>query len=269
MNAQSNLGTALITGASSGIGAVYADRLAKRGYDLVLVARDESRLRELSKQLHAVTGRGIEVLRADLTQKADLKRIEQLLQNDPHITLLVNNAGTAVAKPLIESDPEQVEQMITLNVLALTRLSRAAASAFAKRGSGALINIASVVALAPGLVGGAYSATKSFVLNLTQALHQELKGKGVRIQAVLPGATGTELWERAGVDLKHLPSEILMSTGDMVDAALVGFDRNEPVTIPSLPNAQDWDAFEAARVTLGPNLSHSKPASRYVQGRAA
>ena len=269
MNAGNNLGKALITGASSGIGAVYADRLAGRGFDLILVARDESRLEELSKRLRAATGRNVEVLRADLTQKADLERVEQVLQSDPEITLLVNNAGTAVAKPVIESDPEQLEQMITLNVLALIRLSRAVAPAFVQRGSGALINIASIVALSPGLVGGAYSATKSFVLNLTQALHQELNGKGVRVQAVLPGVTTTDLWERAGVSLNQLPSEIIMSTEDMVDAALVGFDRNELVTIPSLPNVQEWDAFEAARVALGPNLSHSKPASRYLSGKAA
>src|SRR5271154_3278325 len=207
-----NLRKALVTGASSGIGAVYADRLARRGFDLILVARDESRLKQISKQIHAETGRNIEVLRADLTQKSDLRRVEQVLRSDAQITLLINNAGTAVAKPVIESDPEQLEQMISLNVLALTRLSRAVVPAFVKRGSGGLINIASIVALSPGLVGGAYSATKSFVLNLTQALHQELKGKGIRIQAVLPGATSTELWERAGVSLNHLPSEIIMST---------------------------------------------------------
>ena len=269
MNAANNLGKALITGASSGIGAVYADRLARRGFDLTLVARDASRLEEISRRLRAEAGRRVEVLRADLTQKADLKRVEQVLQTDPEITLLVNNAGIAVAKPVIDSDPEQLEQMITLNVLALTRLSRAIVPAFVKRGSGALINIASIVALSPGLVGGTYSATKSFVLNLTQALHQELKGTGIRIQAVLPGATSTELWERAGVSLNQLPSEIIMSTADMVDAALVGFDRHELVTIPSLPNARDWDAFEAARVALGPNLSRSKPASRYADGKAA
>lgn len=269
MNAGNNLGKALITGASSGIGAVYADRLARRGFDLTLVARDESKLVQISERLRAETRRHVDVLRADLTQRDDLRRVEEVLQSDPRITLLVNNAGTAVAKPVADSDPEQLEKMITLNVLALTRLSRAVVPAFVRRGSGALINIASIVALSPGLVGGAYSATKSFVLNLTQALHHELQGKGIRVQAVLPGATSTELWEKAGVSLKHLPSQIIMSTADMVDAALVGFDRGELVTIPSLPNAQDWDAFEAARVALGPNLSRSIPASRYAAGNAA
>ena len=257
-------GKALVTGASSGIGAVYADRLARRGYDLILVARDEARLSELAKRLALATGRQVEVVRADLTQKADLQRVEGLLRSDPRITLLVNNAGFAVAKAFVDADPDQLERMIALNVTAVTRLARAVAPAFVKRGAGAIVNIASIVALAPELVDGTYSGTKAFVLNLTQAMDHELRDKGLQLQAVLPGATRTEIWQRAGVEVSQLPQEIVMSTEDMVDAALVGFDRKELITIPSLPNVQDWETFNAARRALGPNLSRSKPATRYT-----
>jgi short-subunit dehydrogenase len=267
MNSNKNLGKALITGASSGIGAVYADKLAKRGYDLILVARDEGRLQATAKRLTAETGRKVEVVRADLTKKEDLLRVENILQSDSQVSLLVNNAGMALIGSLADADPDQLEKLIALNVIALSRLTRAAVPALVKRGSGSIINVASVVALAPGMVGGAYSATKSFVLNLTQALQQELKDQGVYVQALLPGATRTEIWERGGMDIKHLPQEIVMSTEDMVDAALAGFDRKELVTIPSLPNVKDWEAFEAARTALGPNLSLAKPAARYNLGR--
>lgn len=258
-------GKALITGASSGIGAVYADRLAKRGYDLVVVARDGKRLGDLAKKLMAETGSKVEVLVADLTSKKDLLKVEERLRDDSAITLLVNNAGNLVNGALVEADPDKLEAMIQLNVIALTRLSGAAVRSFMKRGSGALINIASVVALAPELLNATYGGTKAFVLTFTQALQNELKGKGLQVQAVLPGATRTEIWERGGLPISNLPAEIIMSTEDMVDAALVGFDRKERITIPALPESKDWEAFEAARTALLPNLSRSEPAKRYLK----
>lgn len=265
MNSSKNKGKALVTGASSGIGAVYADRLVKRGFDLILVARDESRLRQLAGHLSSETGRDVEVLRADLINKSDLLQVEKVLQTDSQITLLVNNAGFATAKPLLESNPDQLQDIIALNITALTRLSRAVVPSFIKRGSGAVINIASVVALTTDLVDATYSASKAYVLNFTQFMDHELREKGIQVQAVLPGATVTELWGRAGVDINHLPKEMVMSAEDMVDAALAGFDQKELVTIPSLPNVQDWEAFEAARIALRPNLSRSKPADRYLE----
>ena len=258
-----NKGTALITGASSGIGAIYADRLARRGHDLILVARDAQRLKAVAHRIAEATGRKVGLVGADLTVKAHQHRIEHILRTDERITLLVNNAGVGATQPLIDSDVESLDKMIELNVTALTRLTRAVAPAFVARGNGAIINIASIVALAPELLNGTYGGTKAFVLALSQSLDNELGPKGVQVQAVLPGATRTDFWNVAGVPVSHLPAAIVMSAEEMVDAALVGFDRKELVTIPSLPEAADWEVFDAARKALGPNLSRSSPAARY------
>jgi short-subunit dehydrogenase len=267
MNASSNtngqLGTALITGASTGIGAVYADRLAKRGYDLILVARDKQRLDELAAKLRQATGRKVETLRADLIQKPDLLAVTDRLATDPAITMLVNNAGMAVNGLVVGGDADLHETMILLNVVAVTRLAHAAANAFVQHKRGTILNIASVLALAPEAFNGVYSGTKAFVLNLTQAIAAETASAGVRVQAVLPGATRTEIWERAGRSIDSLPAEMLMEAGDMVDASLAGLDQGELVTIPSLADPALWEAFSAARAALGPHLSKNRSASRY------
>lgn len=262
-------GTALITGASTGIGAVYADRLARRGYDLVLVARNKERLEALAERLVRETGRRVEVLAADLTATADLRRVEERLRSDERITLLLNNAGLGATATLLDSDPDQIDTMIQLNVVALTRLTRAVAPGFVARGGGALINIASIVALSPELLNGSYSGSKAYVVNLSQSLHHELGAKGVKVQAVLPGATRTDFWGIAGVPVEHLPQEIVMSAEDLVDSALAGLDAGELITIPSLPDVEDWKRFDAARQALGPNLSRSVPAARYANAATA
>ncbi|MDK1489814.1 SDR family oxidoreductase [Sinorhizobium sp. 7-81] len=261
---QNSKGTALITGASSGIGAIYADRLARRGYDLILVARNKARLDEVAKRLSDETGRSIEVVAADLGDRADLARIETVLRTDASITMLVNNAGVGATGPLIASDVDKMEEMITLNVTALTRLSYAAVPAFVARGVGTIINIASIVGIAPEVLNGVYGGSKAFVLAFTLSLQKELADTDIRIQAVLPGATATDFWGLAGTPLEHVPSEIVMRAEDMVDAALAGFDLGERITIPSLPDAGDWEAYEAARQKLMPNLSLSVPAARYL-----
>jgi short-subunit dehydrogenase len=261
-------GAALVTGASSGIGAIYADRLARRGYDLILVARNRGRLDGLAKRLRDETGRAVEVVTADLNNKVDLGRIEKLLRTDGRITLLVNNAGVGATAPLLGSDVDKMDDMITLNVGALTRLTYAAAPGFVARGGGTIINIASIVGVAPEILNGVYGGTKAFVLALSQSLHKELADKNVRIQAVLPGATATDFWGTAGLPVEHLPGEIVMRADDMVDAALAGLDQGELITIPSLPETADWQAYEAARQKLMPNLSRSVPAARY-RARAA
>ncbi|GLQ49858.1 SDR family NAD(P)-dependent oxidoreductase [Dyella flava] len=259
----SSKGTALITGASSGIGAIYADRLARRGYDLILVARNRERLDQLARRLSDATGRAVQTFPADLSSAAGVTAVEQLLRTDKSITALVNNAGFGAATPLLGSDIGRMDEMISLNVSALTRLTYAAAPGFVERGRGTIINIASIVAIAPELLNGVYSGTKAFVLAFTQSLHHELADKGVRVQAVLPGATATEFWDVAGVPITALPAQIVMPAQDMVDAALAGFDQGELVTIPALPEAADWQAFESARQKLSPNLSRSQPAARY------
>jgi short-subunit dehydrogenase len=256
-------GTALVTGASSGIGAVYAQRLAARGFDLLLVARDQERLETAASALRDAHGVQVEVLKADLTQKDDVLKLEQRLRSDSSISLLLNNAGIAADGLLANADLDQMERMIQLNITAVTRLASAAAASFAKAGRGTIINIASVVALFPERFNATYSASKAYVLSLTQSLNAELDGTGVKVQAVLPGVTRTEIWERSDIDASQIPEDMVMEAGEMVDAALAGLDQGELVTIPSLPDAGDWDAFVAARLVMAPNLSKSKAAARY------
>jgi len=263
MTSTQSQGTALDTGASSGIGAVYAQRLAARGFDLLLVARDLQRLEEAASKLRDEYGVQVEVLKADLTQKDDVLKLEQRLRSDSSISLLLNNAGVAADGLLANADMNQLEQLIQLNVTAVTRLASAAAASFAKAGRGTIINIASVVALFPERFNATYSASKAYVLSLTQSLNAELDGTGVKVQAVLPGVTRTEIWERSGIDATQIPAEMVMEAGEMVDAALSGLDQGELVTIPSLPDAGDWDKFVAARHVLAPNLSKSQAAARY------
>jgi hypothetical protein len=177
--------------------------------------------------------------------------------------MLVNNAGVGSVTPLIESDVERMDEMIRLNVRALTRLTYAVAPGFVRRGGGTIINIASVVAIAPERLNGVYGATKAFVLALTQSLDHELRGKNIRVQAVLPGATATEFWDIAGKPVHQLPPEIVMSAEDMVDASLAGLDLGEVVTIPALADLADWDRYESARRAMSNRLSNAIPAPRY------
>jgi len=263
MKSTSGPGTALITGGSSGIGSVYAERLARRGYDLILAGRDPKRLETTVARLRS-TGRNISTIAGDLTNRDDVKAIEQRLLTDPAITLFLNNAGQAVLTPLVDSDADKLDQMLQVNVMAFTRLAIAAAKAFASHGRGTLINISSAVALAPDMLNGVYNASKGYELSLTQSLQIELAGKGVQIQAVLPGAVATEIWARAGRPVEQLPKEIVMPVESAVDAALAGLDQGELVTILSLPDIGNWDAFLAARKVLRPNLSLATPAPRYA-----
>ncbi|QCO19426.1 SDR family oxidoreductase (plasmid) [Azospirillum brasilense] len=265
----SPLGTALITGASSGIGAIYADRLAARGHDLILVARNRAKLAGLAAQIADRTGRSVEVVAADLGDKADLRAVEGVLATDASITTLVNNAGVGATAPLLSANVDAMERMIDLDVTALMRLTYAAAPAFVARGHGTIVNIASIVAIGPEILNGVYGGAKAFVLALTQSLHHELASRGLRVQAVLPGATATDFWGIAGTPVEHLPGEIVMPAEAMVDAALAGLDIGELVTIPALPDAAQWQAYEAARQAMLPNLSRSEPAARYRAAPAA
>ncbi len=235
----------------------------------MLVARSQKKLGDVAERVAGATGRAVNVIAADLSHKSDLKRIETLLRPDTRIAMLVNNLGVGALEPLLESDIDTMEQMIDLNVTALTRLTYAAAPAFVARGAGTIINIASAVAIAPEILNGVYGATKAFVLALSLSLHKELAGRGVRIQAVLPGATATNFWNAAGSSIESVPGEMVMRAEDLVDTALSGLDQGELVTIPSLHDASDWHAYEAARQVLVPNLSLSAPAARYSTPIAA
>jgi short-subunit dehydrogenase len=266
MNGSDLKGTALITGASTGIGAVYADRLARRGYDLILVARNEARLKELAARLTEETGRSITPLPADLNDKTDLAKVERALREDGAITMLVNNAGVGAVTPLLESDVRKMDDLIALNVTALTHLTYAAAPAFVARGGGTIINVGSIVGISPETLNGVYGASKAYVLALSHSLQHELADKGLRIQAVLPAGTATDFWDKTGFPYQELPEGTVMSAEDMVDAALVGLERGELVTLPSLPDGDEWTRFEAARRTMSEHFFHSTPAPRYRVG---
>ena len=256
-------GFALVTGASSGIGAVYADRLAHRGHDLILVARDAARLQALAERLRAQTGRTVEVLTADLSRSDDTARVAKRIAEDAGITVLVNNAGVSLNGGLLDNGAEALTRLIAINITAPTLLASAAGQAFKARGAGAIISISSVLALAPERFDGVYSGSKAYLLNLSLRLAQEIEGDGVRIQVVLPGATRTEIWQRSGKDVDAMAPETVMEAGDLVDAALVGFDRGEVVTIPPLPDEGQWSAYTEARLAMAPNLSRREVAVRY------
>ncbi|MBT2793660.1 SDR family NAD(P)-dependent oxidoreductase [Paraburkholderia strydomiana] len=255
------LPTVLVTGASSGIGSIYAERFARRGHDLVLVARDKARLDTLAARLREESGVAVEVLQADLTQPGDLAAVETRLRDDASIGILINNAGMAQSGGFLQQTNEGIERLITLNTTALTRLAAAVAPRFVESGTGAIVNIGSVVGFAPEFGMSIYGATKAFVLFLSQGLHLELSPSGVYVQAVLPAATRTEIWERAGIDVNSLTE--VMEVGELVDAALVGFDRREPVTVPPLHVAARWDALDDARQGLLSDIRQAHAADRY------
>lgn len=251
----------LITGASTGIGATYAKRFAERGHDLVLVARSVEKLEANAIELKQKTGVSVDLLPADLTTEAGLLAVEARLRDDGSIGILVNNAGSNVGGTFVTQSIDDLTKLVTLNATSVLRLSHAVAPRFAEKGEGSIINISSVLAFAPEWQTSVYTATKSFVLSLSQALQAELGQKGVYIQAVLPAATRTEIWNFVDED-KRPP---LMEVSELVDAALVGFDRREAVSIPHLHEEQRWQTLETARQALLQDTGHTTAASRYLE----
>ena len=254
---------ALVTGASSGIGAVYADRLAARGYDLILVARRADRLEALCAQIAKAHGVTAEPIVADLTQDHDVARIETVLATNGDVQILVNNAGLARLAPAAQMKAIDVLSQIALNITALTRLTQAAVPAFVARKQGLIINIASALAVHALPISAIYSGTKAFVLQYSRGLQQELAETGVKVQLLLPASTATEIWDLSGVPLAALNKETLMTTEHMVDAALAGLDQGETITWPSVADASLWEKYEAARSALFAGTQAGKPAPRY------
>jgi uncharacterized protein len=254
---------AVVTGASSGIGAVYADRLAKRGYDLVLVARRLDRLEALADKIRKAHGVNVEALQADLEKDSDVAKVEQLLSTNSAVRVLVNNAGLARLKPLAQSPVQDSLAQIALNITSLTRLTHAVLPAFVKRNDGAIINIASVLSIHAMPVSAVYSGTKGFVMNFTRGLQNELANTGVKVQLVNPATTATEIWDNSGIPLSALNKDSVMSAENLVDAALAGFDKGEKVTWPSVADASLWDKYDEARSTLFAASQTGKPAPRY------
>ena len=264
MTQAASKGTAVITGASTGMGAVYADRLARQGHDLVLIARDEEHQARVANLVRAATDRRVEVLAADLTDPDTLRRVEALLRVRADVTLLVNNAGIGSVAPLEGGDVEAMDRMIALNVTAPTRLTYAVAPGMAARGTGTIVNVSSIVAVATEMMNGVYGASKSYVLAFTQALQHEFGARGLRVQAVLPGVTATGFWDALGHPLERLPAGVIMSVEDLVDAALAGLAQGEQVTIPGLHEGEQWLAFDAARRALAGKFGNAAPAARYA-----
>jgi short-subunit dehydrogenase len=255
--------TALITGASSGIGAVYADRLAARGYNLVLVARRAEKLEALAQALSNRYGVDVSVQIADLSRPDGILAVEETLRHNTAITLLVNNASAASLTPFLASSADAHEAINTLNTTSLMRLTLAVLPRFVEQNQGGIINIASVVAFHARAGSAVYSATKAWVLNFTRGLQEEFADSGLRIQAVLPAATATEIWGHSSITLDMLPEGSVMTTEDLVDAALAGWDQGELVTIPPVENVQLWQSWEDARLALFSASRNGKPASRY------
>jgi uncharacterized protein len=257
------LKSVLITGASSGIGATYAERFARRGHDLVLVARNGDRMRATAEQLRTTHGVSVDILPADLTVPDELERIAARLRNDARIGILINNAGAVLPGGFLDADSAAQDWLLRLNVAAPTRLAHAFIPRVLSDGGGAIVNIASVLALAPEIMPGIYAATKSYMLTFSQSLQAEFGPRGLYVQAVLPATTRTEIWERSGRSVESIPG--VMDVGELVDAALIGFDRKESVTIPPLPEISQWDDFAHARMAMLPNFRQEHPAARYRQ----
>jgi len=257
-------GIAVVTGASSGIGAVYADRLARRGHDLVLVARRADRLQALATRLAVEHGRKVESLVADLATEAGLQAVEQALEGRPEVTMLVNNAGLARMSPLARAPLADSLAQIALNVTAPVRLAQAVLPGFKARGTGAIVNIASILGIHSLPSSAVYSGSKAFMLAFSRGLQAEVQGSGVRVQAVLPAATATEIWDQSGTPLASFDASVVMTAEAMVDAALAGLDQGEDVTWPSLADAALWERFEAARAALFAATQTGTPAPRYT-----
>jgi short-subunit dehydrogenase len=258
-------GTAAITGASSGIGAAFAQRLAAQGYDLLLVARRGERLADLKQSLSAEYGVAVETWTGDLADAADLARLERRLEDQP-VAMLVNNAGAGGLGPTAVTGADAQEALIRLNVIALARLSVAALAGFRKAGTGSLVNIASVIAFAPSAGGASYSGSKAFVLNFTRSLQLEYADSGFRIQAILPGPIRTEFFTSQGLNDSIFPDTAYISAEELVDAGLAGLEMGEEVTVPTLASDAVWSDMESARQSFLGDVLGGKVASRYKAG---
>lgn len=224
---------ALVTGASAGIGTVFAQRLANDGYDLVLVARDRERLEKLAAELPT----DAEVLAADLTDAEQLAKVEARCKDEARpLDLVVNNAGFATAGPFAELDIEGEEREIRLNVIALVRLTHAALRGMVGRGKGGIINVSSLASYQPGPYNATYAATKAFVTSFSHAVHEEVRGKGVTVTVSCPGPTRTEFAERAELEGMMGPDFLWQDAEPVVDAALKDHRRRAAVSIPGVYN---------------------------------
>jgi short-subunit dehydrogenase len=230
MNGQSGRPLALITGASSGIGKGFAVRLAAEGYDLVLAARRVERMQAIARELCEIHGVEVEVMRADLADDVQLAAVEERLRLEPRLAMLVNNAGFMTPLRFADAPVDTWDGMTRVHMLATVRLSHAALTGMLARGRGDLINVASIAAFVPMPRNVMYTATKRFLVSFTEGLFQETVGTGVRVQALCPGWTRTEIVADERIDTSRIGN--WSTVDDVVDASLRGLRRRKLVVIP-------------------------------------
>lgn len=264
MNKATNLGTAVVTGATGGVGASYALGLAQRGYALLLVGRSQDALQALADSISKATGQKVEIAAHDLADAADLSKLTARLSDDASITLLANLAGVAKFNAFTTIAESKIDQTIAVNVTAFTQLCRAVAPRFAERGQGTIVNFASVLAFRPWAEFNVYNATKAYVVALSQSLQAEFQEKGVLVQVVAPPATATPFWAEAGFSFENLPPKAVMKPEDLVAAALVGLDKREQWVLPSLADSAVWDAYQEGRANLVKGMMSGTVAERYT-----
>jgi len=256
--------TAVVTGATGGIGALYAAGLAERGYDLLLVGLQQSGLDNIGAAIMQKAEVKVDTLVANLAKEKDLARAEAMISSDSAIAVLINAAGAATFGPLSKLSAQAIDEIIFVNITALTRLSRAVLPGFLARASGSIVNFASVLAFHPWPEFGVYGASKAYVVSFSQALQGEVEGKGVLVQVVSPPAIDTGFWDKAGLPISNLPPGAVMTPKNLVDAALKGLDRGESWVFPSLPEQTFWDDYQRTRQALVGRLMNGTPAARYA-----
>lgn len=257
-------GTAVVTGATGGIGSLYATGLAERGHDLVLVGRQQQALDAVAQAIIQKTKVKVDILVANLAEAEDLARVEARLAKDSAITALINSAGAATFAPLAGLSAQALDETIAVNITALTRLTRAVLPGFVARGAGTVVNVASVLAFHPWPEFGVYDATKAYVVSFSQALQGEVAGKGVLVQVVVPPAVDTGLWNKAGLAVSNLPAGTVMKLDAFAASALKGLDQGEAWVFPSLADPIVWQNYQKAREALVGGLMSGTPAARYI-----
>jgi short-subunit dehydrogenase len=227
---------AAVTGASTGIGRAFSERLARDGWDVCVVARSTERLEALAKRLRSEHGTHVQVVTADLTDPVALRALERRLARDARLDLLVNDAGMGDFGAFESRDRDVADSEIRLNVLAVVRLTHVALGGMLRRGRGAIINVSSTAAFQPFPYAAIYGATKAFLNSFTEALHEELRGSGVRVQSLCPGLTHTEIFTKAGADVSGLPSFLWMDPEDVVAESLSALERGAVLCVPGFGN---------------------------------
>lgn len=258
MSSSSTRPVALVTGPTSGIGAGFAERLASRGYDLVLVARNAERMIELAAGLERRYDARSEIITADLSTAEG--RAAVVLRLEKGVQFLVNNAGFGLTGEFWSLSPEQLQAQLDVNVTAVMQLTRAALPAMLAAAKGDIINVASVAGLIPGR-GSTYSASKAYVVFFTEGLAQGLDGTGVRVQALCPGLVHTEFHERAGIDIEKLPKKMWLTVEQVVDESITDLDKGKVVSIPS----KQYKALTTAARVIPRSVS--KRVSSRMKGR--